>query len=146
MPWCPPGEPALHVLRQSSPRFLKTIAASCLEWNRTCWNTCQQTIALFFIFAIQAEAMGLPEANTGRLILRRGQNSHFNTRLRGPSDGHLPSFFCTPRCSSYLVFNRFISIAAQGFQRPNTQPIMPVYGEHTGFCFLSLRTYTSLPL
>lgn len=133
------GEPALHVLRQSSPRFLKTIAASCLAWNRTCWNTCQQTIALFFIFAIQAEAMGLPEANTGRLILRRGQNSHFNTRLRGPSDGHLPSFFCTPRCSSYLVFNRFISIAAWSSSAQRPSPRGHIWGAHC-FCFLSLRT------
>lgn len=36
------------------------------------------------MLAIQAEALGLPEANTGSLILRRGQNSHFTTRLRGP--------------------------------------------------------------
>lgn len=39
----------------------------------------------------------------------------------GQSDGHLPSFFCTPLCSSYLVFNRFISIATLWLP----MPIMP---------------------
>lgn len=86
---------------------------------------CQQKIALLFILVMHTVAMGLPEVNTGRLFLR-GQNSHFNKRLKGWTDGHLLSF----------VLQVFILC---GFQQVSTAILYCLSSNSTCFCFLCVN-------
>lgn len=89
---------------------------------------------------MQAEAMELPEVNTGRLILRREQNSHFNTRLRGPEWWS----------SSFLLLYSPVFILF-GFQQVcfhcsslASNAHNAIFGKYNHFCFLSVNNWRPL--
>lgn len=74
--------------------------------------------------------MGLPEVNTGRLILRRGENSHFNTRLMMVI--FLPSFVLP---GVHLIW---FSTGLFPLQPLASNAHSAIFGKYTHFCFLSV--------